>query len=76
MHLFLRYTKTWWKFKDEKNVLLLHYKDAVSDMPKLIRQLAKFFDVSLSDSEVKKIAQLSHISAMKNMTGQVRWLHY
>jgi len=64
----LLYLKIWWKHRHESNVLLLHYNDAINDLEKVTRKLAKFYDVTLTDSEIIDIVDKASFKSMKAMT--------
>ena len=63
----LLYLKVWWKYKQEPNVLLLHYNDAITNLEDVTRKLAKFYEVDLTDDEIKKIADKSSFQKMKHI---------
>ena len=48
--LYFSYVHSWLQIRDEPNVLLLHYADAVRDRPQLVKTLAAFYDVPLDAS--------------------------
>jgi hypothetical protein len=64
----LLYLKIWWKYRNNANVLLLHYNDAINDLEKVTRTLAKFYDVTLTDSEILDIVDKASFKSMKAMT--------
>lgn len=54
--------------KVKKNLLLITYEDMVSDMAKVVKQVAVFLDIKISDSDVDKVADYVHFDQMKNRT--------
>ena len=62
--LVLPYVKGWWRARREPNVLLLHYADALNDLPGTVRALAAFLGVALSDAE---FARVTHRCSMEHM---------
>lgn len=64
--LYIEYTKAWWEFRHEPNVLLLHYTDNVKDIDGMVTKLADFLGVKLSRSEfatVKEKCSYQHMNA-------------
>lgn len=63
--LYFPYVKAWWALKDEPNVLLMHYSDAVKDHGTLIATLAAFYGVSLTGAEQAAVAATCSKDHMK-----------
>jgi hypothetical protein len=64
----LLYLKIWWKYRNDSNVLLLHYNDAINDLKKVTKKIAKFYDVSLNNGEINDIVDKASFKSMKAMT--------
>jgi len=64
----LDYARAWWKVKDEPNVLLLHYNDAIVNLPAVVRRIARFVSIDLSDAEVAEISKKGSFANMKKMS--------
>lgn len=60
------YVKAWWPFRNEPNVLLLHYADAVKYVRGTVRRLAEFLDVSLAEAEVTRVIEKCSFKHMKD----------
>jgi len=63
---FFPYVNSWWKVKDEDNVLFLHYTDAKNDLPGTVSKLAKFFGIDLTEKEHEKIVEKCGFKYMKD----------
>jgi hypothetical protein len=59
------YVNKWWKVKDEKNVLLLHYSDAKKDLRGTVLKLADFYNIRLNEEETDKVAEKCSFDYMK-----------
>ena len=59
------YVNSWWKVKDEDNVLLLHYSDAMADLPGTVSKLAEFYGVDLTEQEHARVVEKCGYSYMK-----------
>lgn len=62
------YVNEWWKVRNEENVFLLHYNDAKNDLKGTVKKLAKFYNVQLSDSEIKNVTEKCSFPYMKKHT--------
>ncbi|KAJ1466347.1 P-loop containing nucleoside triphosphate hydrolase protein [Baffinella frigidus] len=51
------YVACWWPFRDDPNVLLLHYADMLADPRAGIRKLAAFVGVDLTPAEFEDVAE-------------------
>mmetsp|Transcript_53034 Transcript_53034/g.125513 ORF Transcript_53034/g.125513 Transcript_53034/m.125513 type:complete len:401 (+) Transcript_53034:162-1364(+) len=50
------YVSGWWTFRNDPNVLLLHYSDMITDPRTGIKKLAAFMGVTLTPSEFEDVA--------------------
>jgi len=64
------YTKGWWAAKQLPNVLLLHYADAVKDLPGLVLTMASFFGVPLTETEHAKVVERCSMDHMKKISDE------
>lgn len=71
--LYFEYVKSWWPLRNEPNVFLYHYKDAVKDLDGLVTKLAKFLDVSLAPGEFQKVKEQCSFNWMKT---HKEWFDY
>lgn len=63
---FFPYVNSWWKVKDDDNVLFLHYSDAKNDLPGTVSKMAKFFGIDLTEKEHEKIVEKCGFEYMKD----------
>ncbi|CAF1247621.1 unnamed protein product [Adineta ricciae] len=54
-----------WSHKDEPNVLFIVYEDMKKDIRSVIRRLAKFLNVDLTDEILERIVQVTSFDYMK-----------
>ena len=66
--VYFNYAKEWWPYRNEPNVLMLHYADAVKDLGGTIAKLADFLDVKLSSEEKAKVTEKCGMPYMKRNT--------
>lgn len=62
------YINEWWGYKDEPNVLLLHYSDAKRDLPGTVSKLASFYGVELTEEEKDTVVEKCSFEYMKANT--------
>lgn len=56
----------WWrKSREQSNVLFLYFEDMKKDLPAIVRQVAAFLGVTLSDEEVASVAHKSSFRYMQ-----------
>ena len=66
---------SWWKHREDKNVLLLKYENVKKDLHSTIIQVAKFMGHELSQDLVEMIAEKSSFASMKgNSLVNHEWL--
>eukprot|EP00746_Dinoflagellata_sp_MGD_P012514 gnl/MRDRNA2_/MRDRNA2_126731_c0_seq1.p1 gnl/MRDRNA2_/MRDRNA2_126731_c0~~gnl/MRDRNA2_/MRDRNA2_126731_c0_seq1.p1 ORF type:complete len:396 (+),score=72.00 gnl/MRDRNA2_/MRDRNA2_126731_c0_seq1:78-1190(+) len=63
--LYFMYVKAWWELRNEPNVFLYHYSDAIKDHDGFVSKLAKFLGVTLNDSEMAKVKEKCSFQHMK-----------
>jgi len=64
--LYFPYVRAWWGYKDEPNVLLMHYSDMVKDTGLLVARLSRFLNVELTNTEFDKVVEKCSFDHMKN----------
>jgi len=64
--LYFPYVRAWWNYKDEPNVLFMHYSDMVKDTGLLVARLSRFLGVELTNTEFDKVVEKCSFSHMKN----------
>ena len=62
----MHHVATWWSRRVDSNVLFVHYNDLQRDLPREIRRLAAFIEVTLDDAEVEALAAASGFEAMRD----------
>mmetsp|Transcript_14808 Transcript_14808/g.34736 ORF Transcript_14808/g.34736 Transcript_14808/m.34736 type:complete len:399 (+) Transcript_14808:83-1279(+) len=70
------YVREWWQFRNEPNVLLLHYADAKKDLLGTVKKMAAFLDVSLTDTETSKVVEqcgFKHMKTVENKMMFTQW---
>ena len=63
------YTKSWWNYRHDDNVLLLHYSDLRKDLRGSVKKIAEFVGVSLTSEEFEEVvhkADIKHMSTIKD----------
>ena len=70
---FLLYIKNWYKHRGDKNVLLLHYNDAVHNLGDVVRQLAKFYEIDLTQEQINIITKKASFNEMKKMADKFNY---
>jgi len=66
---------SWWKHKDDPNILFLKYEEMKKDLPGTIDKIAKFVGKELSKEMVERIADQVTFTAMKK-EGNVNYTWY
>ena len=61
------YNKEWWPYREDPNVLLLHYTDARKDLKGTVRKVSKFLDVDLTEDELDTVTQRCSFEHMKKL---------
>ncbi len=59
-------TKTWWHYKDQPNVLLVHYSKMVNDFDNEIKRIAQFIGADVAQLKLEKIKANCSFAFMKN----------
>lgn len=62
---FFEYTRDWWAFRDEKNVMLLHFADLKKDLSTSVRKLAKFLEFDVPEEAMKLVLHKASFKYMK-----------
>ncbi|KAK7868457.1 hypothetical protein R5R35_011206 [Gryllus longicercus] len=63
---FWSHVLSFWKRKDHSNILFLKYEDMKKDLPAVIRQTANFLGKSMTEDQVKTLANHLSFQNMKN----------
>jgi len=70
--VYFGYVKKWWEYRNDPNVLLLHYADVRKDLKGHVSKVAKFLEVDLSEDELDVVTQRCSIEHMRSVKGN-RW---
>lgn len=62
------YINEWWEYRNEPNVLMLHYADAKKDLPGTVSKLADFYGVNLTKDEKNTVVKKCGFEHMKKHT--------
>lgn len=62
------YVNAWWKARNEKNVLLLHFSDAKKDLEGTVKKMARFYGVQLNGKQLKTVVEKCGFPHMKKQT--------
>lgn len=76
VELYFGYVKAWWPYRNDPNVLMLHYEDAKADLRGTVQKLASFIDVELTDSEETEVTRRCGIDHMKSVADKfdmIQW---
>jgi len=63
--LYFHYVKMWWEYRNEPNVMLLHFSDAKRDLHGTVANLAEFYGVSLTEAEHVAVVDKCSFEHMK-----------
>lgn len=61
----IEYVADWWKFKDNPNILFVHYEDMKKHLKTSIKKVSKFLEVIIEDEYVDEIVKNTTFEAMK-----------
>ncbi|KAL9187741.1 hypothetical protein ACHAXT_006119 [Thalassiosira profunda] len=59
------YIKSWWAFRDDPNVLLMHYSDVRRDLAGYVQKIADFVGVELTEEEAATVTERCGMEHMK-----------
>lgn len=60
--------RDWWNYRNDENVLLLHYSDMKRDQRAGVKKIAEFVGVSLTEEELDRVNEKCGISHMKSIS--------
>mmetsp|Transcript_3920 Transcript_3920/g.8641 ORF Transcript_3920/g.8641 Transcript_3920/m.8641 type:complete len:383 (+) Transcript_3920:92-1240(+) len=63
--IYFGYVKGWWPYRDDPNVLMLHYSNVRKDLKGTVAKLAKFLEVDLTWKELNTITKSCSLEHMK-----------
>lgn len=62
---YFEHVASFWKVRDDPNVLIVRYEDMKGDMASAVRRVAGFLGVTLNDAQVAEILEATSLKAMK-----------
>mmetsp|Transcript_11687 Transcript_11687/g.17902 ORF Transcript_11687/g.17902 Transcript_11687/m.17902 type:complete len:378 (+) Transcript_11687:80-1213(+) len=65
--VYFGYVKKWWEYRNDPNVLLMHYTDVRKDLKGHVSKIAKFLDVDLNENELDIVTKRCSIEHMKTL---------
>lgn len=66
-HIYWDYVKNWWPYRNDPNVMLMHYTNVRRDLKGHVAKLASFLEVELSEKELDKVTERCGIEHMKKV---------
>jgi aryl sulfotransferase len=67
----LGHLQTFWHRRDEPQVVLLHYRDLLADLPGQLRDLANALAIEMSDDRIEQLATAATFDHMKQRADQL-----
>jgi len=64
---YFAYVNSWWPYRNDPNVLLLHYSDVRKDLKGTVTKVAQFMDVKLTPTETSKVTKRCSLEHMKKV---------
>jgi len=55
---------SWWKLKDQENVLFLHYLDFQKNMERVIQEICKILDISILEKDWSRLMRLCNFDTV------------
>ena len=74
--VYIGYTKAWWNYRHDDNVLLLHYSDLRKDFRKSVQRIADFVGVSLTADEFEEVVRKGDIKFMSTIKDKFKIMIY
>jgi len=65
--LYWGYVKNWWAYRNDDNVLLLHYSNVRKDLKGHVAKIAKFLEVDLTIAELNRVTKRCGIEHMRSV---------
>ena len=64
---------SWWRARNEPNVLLVHFTELKADLPAQIRRIARFLDIGIEESLLPRIVEHCGFQHMKENASKLSW---
>ena len=61
----LHHTQTYWDYKHLPNFLFLHYNNMLADLDGIVRQIAAYIELSVTDEDVARMVEATTFSTVK-----------
>lgn len=68
--MYFGYVNKWWEYRNDPNVILLHYSNVRNDLKGSIKKIAKFLDVDLKSSQLNTVTKRCGIDHMKKVNNR------
>ena len=65
--LYWGYVKKWWPYRNDPNVLLMHFSNVRRDLKGHVAKIASFLEVELSEEELNTVTERCGIEHMKKV---------
>jgi hypothetical protein len=65
--IYFGYNKKWWEYRNDPNVLLLHYANVRKDLKGSVAKIANFLGVDLNEEELNTVSGRCSIEHMKKV---------
>lgn len=62
---FWGFLKSWWPYRNNKNVLFMHYANMVKDHEGHVQKVADFLEIKLPEDKFKRVCELTSFKYMK-----------
>ena len=56
---------SYWNQRSKSNILIVHYEDMKKDLASIIKKIAEFLDVELSDENLGKLVEHTSFKSMR-----------
>jgi aryl sulfotransferase len=67
LHSYFGFQRTWWQLRNRPNVLLLHYADLKGDLAGMMRRVAAFLGIEVSDMVWPELIEAAGFQAMRRV---------
>lgn len=66
-HLYWGYVNSWWPYRNDPNVIMLHYSNVRRDLKGHVAKIAKFLEVDLNKVELETVTERCSLEHMKKV---------
>lgn len=72
--MYFGYVRNWWPYRDDPNVILLHYSNVRKDLKGHVSKIANFLDVDLTEEELDTVTERCGMDHMKKRPERYKYL--